>query len=59
MYVDHMDVVSAYIQGKLSEVFMKQPEMFIEEDQEDMICKLNKPLYGIKTIGTGVVSKIQ
>jgi len=52
LYVDQMDVVSAYVQGELSdEVFMEQPEMFIEEDQEDMICKLNKPLYGLKQSG--------
>lgn len=49
MYVDQMDVISAYVQGELSdEVFMEQPEMFVEENREDMICKLNKPLYGLK-----------
>jgi len=47
MYADQMDVVSAYVQGELSdEVFMEQPEMFIERDQRDMICKLNKLFTG-------------
>lgn len=52
MYVDQMDVISAYVQGELSdEVYMEQPEMFIQENKEDMICKLNKPLYGLKQSG--------
>lgn len=49
MYVDQMDVVSAYIQGDLTdEVFMEQPEMFIDAKR---LCKLNKPLYGLKQSG--------
>lgn len=52
MYVDQMDVISAYVQGELSdEIYMEQPEMFIEENQEDMVCKLKKPLYGLKQSG--------
>lgn len=52
MYVDQMDVISAYVQGELSdEVYMEQPEMFIQENKEDMICKLNKSLYGLKQSG--------
>lgn len=51
MYVDQMDVISAYVQGELSdEVFMEQPEMFIVENKEDMVCKLKKPLYGLKQL---------
>jgi len=49
MYVDQMDVISTYIQGELSEeIYMEQPEMFIEENQEDMVCK---PLYELKQSG--------
>jgi len=53
MYVDQMDVISAYVQGELSdEIYMEQPKkMFIEENQEDMVCKLKKPLYGLKQSG--------
>jgi len=52
MYVDQIDVISAYVQGELSEeIYMEQPEMFIEENQEDMVCKLKKPLYGLKQSG--------
>lgn len=51
MYVHQMDVVSAYVKGNLSdEVFMEQPEMFTEDNPE-MICKLHKPLYGLKQSG--------
>jgi ATP-binding cassette subfamily B (MDR/TAP) protein 1 len=52
MFVDQMDVTSAYVQGELSdEIYMKQPEMFVEKNRENMICKLNKPLYGLKQSG--------
>ncbi|KAH0816989.1 hypothetical protein GEV33_005802 [Tenebrio molitor] len=30
------------------EVYMKQPEMFAEEGKEEEVCKLLKPLYGLK-----------
>lgn len=51
MHVHQMDVVSAYVQGNLhDEVFMEQPEMFIEEDNKK-VCKLHKPLYGLKQSG--------
>jgi hypothetical protein len=52
MYVHQMDVISAYVQGELhDEVYMKQPEMFAEERKEEEVCKLLKPLYGLKQSG--------
>jgi len=30
---------------------MEQPEMFIESDNEEKVCKLQKPLYGLKQSG--------
>jgi hypothetical protein len=49
MYVHQVDVISAYVQGALhDEVYMKQPEMFAEEGKEEEVCKLLKPLYGLK-----------
>lgn len=52
MHVHQMDVISAYVQGELSdEVYMEQPEMFIEEGHEAKVCKLLKPLYGLKQSG--------
>lgn len=35
MYVHQMDVVSAYVQGNLyDEIFMEQPEYFLEDNRE-------------------------
>lgn len=51
MHVHQMDVVSAYVQGSLNdEVFMEQPKIFMEENDE-RVCKLHKPLYGLKQSG--------
>lgn len=52
MYVHQMDVVSAYVQADLSdEIYMAQPEMFVNENPKVDVCKLNKPLYGLKQAG--------
>lgn len=51
MYVDQMDVVSAYVQGDLSnEIYIEQSESF-EKDIPELVYKLNKPLYGLKQSG--------
>jgi len=52
MHVHQMDVISAYVQGELNEdIYMEQPEMFIEHGHEEKVCKLLKPLYGLKQSG--------
>ena len=52
MHVHQMDVVTAYVQGDLNEdIYMIQPEMFISEGNENKVCKLNRPLYGLKQAG--------
>ncbi|KAL0269596.1 UNVERIFIED_CONTAM: hypothetical protein PYX00_007274 [Menopon gallinae] len=52
MYVHQLDVVSAYIQGFLSdEVYMEQPEAFVDKKNKDHVCKLVRPLYGLKQSG--------
>lgn len=52
LLLKHVDVVSAYLNGELeSDVYMKQPEMFIVKGQEDKVCKLRKSLYGLKQAG--------
>jgi len=46
MYVNQIDVTSPYVQGKLhDEIYMKQPEMLIQNKQKDKVCKLLKPLW--------------
>lgn len=47
--LDQMDVRTALLRGNLDEeIFMTQPEGFIEEGSEDLVCLLKKSLYGLK-----------
>jgi len=40
MHVHQIDVISAYVQGELNdEIYMEQPEMFIEHGHEEKVCK--------------------
>ena len=49
MEVHHMDVSSAFLNGDLSEtIYMKQPECFVVSGKEELVCKLNKSIYGLK-----------
>ena len=44
-----MDVKTAFLNGYLKEnIYMMQPDGFIAEDQERMVCKLHKSIYGLK-----------
>ncbi|XP_073816655.1 ecdysteroid phosphate phosphatase isoform X1 [Musca autumnalis] len=50
--LNHIDIVSAYLNGELEEeVFMRQPQMFVDTNYPDRVCKLNKSLYGLKQAG--------
>ncbi|KAH9750404.1 hypothetical protein KPL71_013868 [Citrus sinensis] len=47
--LDQMDVKTAFLHGSLEEeILMTQPEGFVEEGTEDMVCLLKKSLYGLK-----------
>ena len=47
-----MDVQSAFLNGDLDEgIYMSQPEGFIKEGQEDLVCRLKKSLYRLKQAG--------
>jgi hypothetical protein len=44
-----MDVKTAFLNGDLYEdIYMTQPEGFIEEGSEHLVCKLKKSIYGLK-----------
>lgn len=49
MHVHHLDVKNAYINSPLNEtIFMEQPYMFEDYDRRQVVCRLNKSLYGLK-----------
>lgn len=44
-----MDLSTAFLNGELEEeVFMRQPEGFIQKGQEHLVCKLKRSIYGLR-----------
>lgn len=59
MLVNHIDIVSAYLNGELKEeVYMRQPPMFIDQNIPNGVCKLKKSIYGLKQAGRDWYRKI-
>ena len=49
MLAHQMDVVSAFLNGTLEEeICIDQPSHYVQKGIENMVCKLNKSLYGLK-----------
>jgi len=48
-HLHHMDVKTAFLNGELDvEIYMEQPEGFIDKRFPDHVCRLRKGLYGLK-----------
>ena len=44
-----MNITTAFLNGDLEEtIYMKQPEGFVTEGQEHLVCRLKKSLYKLK-----------
>ena len=49
LQLNQMDVVTAFLNGNLEEtIYMQQPDGYIQQGKELLVCKLNKSLYGLK-----------
>lgn len=49
--IQRLDVNSVFLQGTLiEEVYMEQPPGFVDADNPDHICCLNKAIYGLKQV---------
>ena len=54
-----MDVKSAFLYGdREEEIYMQQPQGFVKDGEEHLVCRLRKSLYGLKQTPRAWYSKI-
>ncbi|XP_031783902.1 uncharacterized protein LOC103317335 [Nasonia vitripennis] len=50
--IEHLDVETAFLQGELEEqVYIQQPEGYVDPHHPDLVCRLKKAIYGLKQSG--------
>ncbi|KAE8676962.1 cytochrome P450 71A9-like [Hibiscus syriacus] len=49
LHLEQLDIKTTFLHGDLEEeIYMRQPEGFIEADKKNLVCRLKKSLYGLK-----------
>ena len=49
LHLEQLDVKTIFLHGNLEEdIYIIQPERFIVQRKENLVCKLRKSLYGLK-----------
>ncbi|KAL4271204.1 hypothetical protein GQ457_13G028940 [Hibiscus cannabinus] len=51
LHLEQLDVKTVFLHGDLEEeIYMLQPEGFEEKEKKNLVCRLNKSLYGLKQV---------
>ena len=58
MLLHQMDVVTAFLNATLKEdIYMEQPDGYVEQGKEDLVCKLRKSLSSTRSSQTATLNK--